>query len=82
MSDITYVGVLRDGDTTYVTLTDAEITSVISSASDITKIVAVGTTGPQGLQGPQGDSSTWVVLTQAEYDAITPDPDTLYIIIN
>jgi hypothetical protein len=54
----------------------------------------VGPQGPPGIQGVKGDTGstgatggtgppgeTWVTLTQAEYDALTPDPDTLYIIV-
>jgi hypothetical protein len=56
-----------------------------------------GPEGPQGPQGPQGDTGppgevpadvvtsldldAIDVLTQAEYDALTPDPRTLYVIV-
>ena len=43
-------------------------------------VVASGNIGPQG---PPGDPGQWVSLTQAEYDAlVTPDPNTLYVIIS
>ena len=38
----------------------------------------VGPTGPTGPPGPEGQ---WVQVTQAEYDALTPDPDVLYIVV-
>lgn len=38
-------------------------------------IVLAGNVGPPGPQGQ------WVSMTQAEYDAIIPDPDVLYVII-
>lgn len=41
-------------------------------------VVATGNIGPRGPEGPQGQ---WMALTQAEYDALTPDPDVLYVII-
>ena len=49
-----------------------------------------GPEGPQGLQGEQGlkgdtgavgPAPTWVTLTQAEYDALTPDPNTVYLVV-
>lgn len=49
-----------------------------------------GEQGPQGepgLQGEKGDTGavgpppTWVALTQAEYDALEPDPDTVYLVV-
>ena len=43
-----------------------------------TRIVILSPRGAAGAQGPAGE--TWVALTQAQYDAITPDPDTLYLI--
>lgn len=42
----------------------------------------VGPVGPQGEIGPIGPQGQWESMTQAEYDALgTPDPDTLYVII-
>jgi F420-dependent methylenetetrahydromethanopterin dehydrogenase len=38
-------------------------------------IVLAGNVGPPGPQGQ------WEAMTQAEYDAIMPNPDTLYVII-
>ena len=43
-----------------------------------TRVVILSPRGAAGAQGPAGE--TWVALTQAQYDAITPDPDTLYLI--
>ena len=49
-----------------------------------------GEQGPEGPQGPQGDVGpqgevgpppAWVTLTQAEYDALTPDPNTVYLVV-
>ena len=46
-----------------------------------------GKQGPRGLQGVKGDTGavgpapTWVALTQAEYDALTPDPNTVYLVV-
>ena len=46
-----------------------------------------GEQGPRGLQGVKGDTGavgpapTWVALTQAEYDALTPDPNTVYLVV-
>ena len=42
-----------------------------------------GPAGPPGPPGPQGEATTPViVLTQAEYDALSPpDPESLYVII-
>ena len=46
-----------------------------------------GEIGPQGPQGDKGDTGdvgpppTWVTLTQAEYDALTPDPNTVYLVV-
>ena len=40
-----------------------------------------GPEGPEGPAGPAGEGGTPVVLlTQAEYDALTPDPGTLYVV--
>jgi len=45
---------------------------------------ADGEQGLQGARGPQGDpgpaGTSFVAITQAEYDALTPDPDTLYVV--
>ncbi|SLN37878.1 hypothetical protein AQS8620_01409 [Aquimixticola soesokkakensis] len=35
----------------------------------------------RGPRGARGEDATWVSLTQAEYDALTPDPATLYIVV-
>lgn len=47
---------------------------------------ATGATGPQGPQGIPGainsDITAIETVTQAEYDALTPNPNTLYIIVN
>ena len=43
-----------------------------------TRVVILAPRGATGARGPAGE--TWVVLTQSEYNAITPDADTLYII--
>lgn len=43
-----------------------------------------GQIGPEGPQGPQGDVGpppAWVTLTQAEYDGLTPDPNTVYLVV-
>lgn len=43
-----------------------------------------GPPGPQGDVGPQGEVGpppAWVALTQAEYDALTPDPNTVYLVV-
>lgn len=79
MSDITYVS-LGTPSRTYVSIV-SELVQVIRATNPI-YITTEGKTGPQGIQGEQGDSTTWQVLTQAEYDAITPDPNVLYVIIN
>lgn len=47
----------------------------------------IGPEGPQGEQGLKGDTGdvgpppTWVTLTQAEYDALEPDPNTVYLVV-
>jgi hypothetical protein len=43
-----------------------------------TRVVVLAPRGATGARGPAGE--TWVALTQAEYNALTPDPDTLYLI--
>ena len=43
-----------------------------------------GPQGPQGDVGPQGEVGpppAWVTLTQAEYDGLTPDPNTVYLVV-
>ena len=40
---------------------------------------ALPISGAQGETGPQGESGV-VILTQVEYDALVPDPATLYVI--
>lgn len=43
-----------------------------------------GDTGPEGPQGPQGvkgPKPDWEVITQADYDTITPDPTKVYLVI-
>ena len=51
-------------DVTYIQIVDKDVTAISS-----------GTTGPRGLPG----TIFWVVLTQAEYDALeNPDPNILY----
>ena len=62
---------------------------VVAGTVDI-PVVAAATLGPPGAQGPpgppgpQGEATTPViVLTQAEYDALTPpDPESLYVIVS
>lgn len=44
----------------------------------------IGPQGPQGIQGETGavgPAPTWVTLTQAAYDALTPDPNTIYLVV-
>ena len=43
-----------------------------------TRVVIISPKGAAGERGPAGE--TWVALTQAEYDALTPDAGTLYLI--
>lgn len=43
-----------------------------------TRVVIIAPRGATGAQGPAGE--TWVALTQAEYNALTPDANTLYLI--
>ena len=40
-----------------------------------------GDTGEQGPQGEVGPPPAWVALTQAEYDALEPDPNTVYLVV-
>lgn len=40
-----------------------------------------GPTGPIGNTGPAGPPLNWAQVTQAEYNALTPNPATLYVII-
>lgn len=42
---------------------------------------AAGRDGVDGADGRDGVDATWVQMTRAAYDAITPDPATLYIIV-
>lgn len=79
MSDITYV-TIGEPAKTYVSIVQ-ETVQIVAATQPI-YITQQGTTGPQGIQGPQGDSTTWQVMTQAEYNAITPDPEVLYVIID
>lgn len=47
----------------------------------------IGPEGPQGEQGLKGDTGdvgpppTWVTLTRVEYDALTPDSNTVYLVV-
>ena len=43
-----------------------------------TRVVIMSPKGAAGAQGPAGE--TWVALTQAQYDALTPVSTTLYLI--
>lgn len=43
-----------------------------------TRVVIIAPRGATGARGPAGE--TWVALTQAEYNALTPDAGTLYLI--
>ncbi|MDB9980617.1 hypothetical protein OAD61_00755 [bacterium] len=58
--------------------------SVIDSAGTAalvpngTRVVIMSPKGAAGAQGPAGE--TWVALTQAQYDALTPVSTTLYLI--
>lgn len=40
-----------------------------------------GEPGPPGEQGETGPPPVWVTLTQDEYDALTPDPQTVYLVV-
>lgn len=40
-----------------------------------------GPQGIQGIQGIQGEPGQWTQVTQAQYDALTPDPAILYVVI-
>ena len=44
-----------------------------------TRVVIMSPKGAAGARGPAGE--TWVALTQAEYNALTPDAGTLYLIV-
>lgn len=79
MSDITYV-TLGVPAKTYVSITQETVQ--ITAQTKPVYITAQGFTGPQGIQGPQGDSTTWQVMTQAAYNSITPIEGVLYVIID
>ena len=52
------------------------------TGSDSTVPGPTGSDGPTGPTGPPGPPVNFVVLTQAEFDALSPpDPDTLYVIV-
>ena len=40
-----------------------------------------GDTGATGLKGDTGPPPAWVALTQAEYNALEPDPNTVYLVV-
>ena len=90
--DLPAPGSVNSGDS-YIVESDGDLwVSTGTAWVDAGQIV--GPQGPQGIQGVKGDTGstgasggmgpageTWVVVTQAEYDALTPDSDTLYIVV-
>jgi hypothetical protein len=60
------------------------IVEVIQPPATTIEVVTGGQVGPPGPQGEPGAATTPViVLTQAEYDALSsPDPESLYVIIS
>ena len=43
---------------------------------------ADGATGDTGANGADGADAAWTEITQTAYDALTPDPSTLYIVVD
>lgn len=70
---------LSAGDKIKLTASSAiDGTGTAPLVPDGTRVVIVAPRGATGARGPAGE--TWVALTQAEYDALTPDAGTLYLI--
>lgn len=66
---------------------DAAVTPVPGPQGEQGEKGDTGDTGPQGEQGVQGIQGVpgpplnWLQVTQAEYNALTPDPAVLYVVI-
>ena len=75
---------------TFEELTPEQVESLIGPQGPEGPQGPQGAQGPEGPQGPQGDPGPqgevgpppiWVTLTQAEYDALEPDPNTVYLVV-
>ncbi len=82
-----------DGNMTFEELTYEQLESLRGPVGPRGVRGETGDPGPQGEKGDKGDTGdvgpqgevgpppTWVALTQAEYDALEPDPNTVYLVV-
>ena len=79
-----------DGQMSFEELTQEQVESLIGPQGPEGPQGPQGEQGPEGPEGPQGDVGpqgevgpppAWETLTQAEYDALEPDPNTVYLVV-
>jgi hypothetical protein len=80
--DVTYVvnDVVNYGGAAWIAKTVNIFKPCPDHPDDWDLFVDKGAQGDTGATGATG-AAPWEQMTQAAYDAITPDPDTLYIIV-
>ena len=73
------VTVERDHDIPVVVVEPNRVVELEQENPPEVIVIAAGNVGPPG---PPGADGQWLAMTQSEYDALSsPDPDTLYVII-
>lgn len=79
-----------DGNMTFEELSYEQIESIRGPIGPRGVRGETGDPGPQGEKGDKGDTGAqgevgpppiWISLTQAEYDALEPDPNTVYLVV-
>lgn len=78
--------IIAEKDDVFVTVQDPPVINVQAVSTSSINLQAVGSPGiivvAAGNFGPPGPAGQWVSMTQAEYNALSsPDPDTLYVIV-
>ena len=64
------------------TLPPAVVTQLKGDTGATGATGATGDTGATGATGADGADAAWTEVTQTAYDALTPDPSTLYIVVD